>query len=568
MRNINQIFFNNVKLYKDKPLFWYKKDLKWFSISWKKTLEEKEKLSNALKSLNIKKNDKVAIICPNSPQWCISDLSIMSLGAVTVPGYITSTENELEYLLNHSESKGIFVSLNIFKKIKKIEKKLKFLKFVICLENHEKALKTIDSYHYEYLLENFKKIKNKSLSKISIIKDDIACIIYTSGTSSRPKGVMLTHGSIIENIKGAKNFVNDLGKKNHKFLSIIPLSHAYEHTGGFLLPMYIGAEIFFNNNREHLISDIQFAKPTLMVAVPRLYDLLFKRISQNINTKGNVTKYLFKKTLQIGEEKYSKKNISVFNRFLDLILHYTIRKKIKELFGNNLIAFISGGAALNFKSGLFFSSLGIKILQGYGQTECSPIISVNPINKIKLKTVGIPIFNNKVKLSKNKEILVKGPSVMKGYWKDNTSTKKVIKRGWLHTGDLGKIDEEKYVTIVGRINEMIVNSGGENIAPVPIEELITSFDEIDQAMVYGQNKSYLVALIYPSLEIGKNIKLIKTIFDKVNTQLSVEKKIRKFHLIDKSFSIESGELTPTLKLKRRIIEKNYQKQIRNMYPRD
>ena len=355
MKNINQIFFNNTRIYKDKPLFWYKKNLKWFSISWKNALEEKVKLSNSLKYLNIKKKDKIAIICPNSPQWCISDLSIMSIGAVTVPGYITSTENELEYLLNHSECKGIFVSLNILEKIRKIEKKLKFLKFIICIDKYNKGLKDIETYYYEDLLKKFQIIRKNTVNKLPVMSDDLACIIYTSGTSSRPKGVMLTHGSIIENIKGAQKFVEDLRIKNHKFLSIIPLSHAYEHTGGFLLPMHIGAEIFFNKDREHLISDIQFAKPTLMVAVPRLYDLLFKRISQNINAKGNLTKFLFKKTLQIGEEKYFKKHISFLNRFLDLILDYTIRKKIKELFGNNLIAFISGGAALNFNSGIFFT---------------------------------------------------------------------------------------------------------------------------------------------------------------------------------------------------------------------
>ena len=562
MKNINEIFDKKENLNKNKPLFWFKQDLDWVSISWSEASNEKKKLIQILKSLKIKKGDKVSIIAQNSPRWCIADLSIMSLGGITVPGYITSNEDELLYLLNHSESKIAFVSSDILSKIEKVFKKLLYLKHIICVDGLKKKFKKFNVVNYEDLLKKFdleKIVLSNKFQKVD--KNDLACIIYTSGTSARPKGVMLTHGSIIENIKGAKQFVDEIEGANHKFVSILPLSHAYEHTGGFLLPILIGGEIYFSNNREQLLSDLQFAKPTLMVAVPRLYDVLYKRILNNIKSKGIITKSLFFKTLKIGKKKYKKEKLSLLNKILDSFLDQIIRKKIKQIFGGNLIAFISGGAALNFNSGIFFTSLGIKILQGYGQTECSPIISVNPINKIKLSTVGIPIKNHDVKLSKSGEILVKGPSLMKGYWKDKKSTNKTIKNGWLHTGDLGKIDEDKYISIVGRKNEMIVNTGGENISPVPLEELLTSYEDIEQVMIYGHGKPYLVALIHSSL----NKKDIKNIIGEINSKLSIEKKIRNFYSIDKPFTIETLELTPTLKMKRKVIEKKYEKQIRAMY---
>ena len=371
--------------------------------------------------------------------------------------------------------------------------------------------------------------------------------------------------SIKSNIEGAKIYLDDIKIDNHKFLSILPLSHAYERTGGFLLPIYIGGEIYFSNNRDQLLNDLQFVNPTLMVAVPRLYDVLLKKISNSIKSKNKIIKYLFEKNLILGNKKYNNENLNVKDKFLDLIIDLTIRKKIKNIFGKNLMAFVSGGAALKQNAAIFFFSMGIKILQGYGQTEYSPIISITPFNKIKLDKVGKAIHLTEIKLSKDKEILVRGKSLMQGYWKDKKSTDKTIINGWLHTGDLGLFDDEKYLKILGRKNEMIVNSGGENIAPAPLEDLFLSYDEIDQIMIYGHEKPYLVALVYPSEEIKENKKLVRKIFDEVNNNLSLTKKIRRFYLIKNPFSIESSELTPTLKMKRRIIEKNYHKELQSLY---
>ena len=566
MNNLNEIFESQKNKLRDKSLFWHKENGNWVSISWNEAGRQINILSEFLKTIEINKGDRVSIISKNSPFWCIADLAIMKIGAITVPAYTTSNENELLYLLNHSESKLALLDEEAYLKIKKIKKKLIFTKKFILLENLKSPEnKSFFIYHKDIL--NKKIITNSQKTNIDykISKDDTACIIYTSGTSANPKGVMLSHNSIKSNIEGAKIYLDDIKIDNHKFLSILPLSHAYERTGGFLLPIYIGGEIYFSNNRDQLLNDLQFVNPTLMVAVPRLYDVLLKKISNSIKSKNKIIKYLFEKNLILGNKKYKNESLNVKDKFLDFIIDLTIRKNIKKIFGKNLMAFVSGGAALKQNAAIFFFSMGIKILQGYGQTEYSPIISITPFNKIKLDKVGKAIHLTEIKLSKDKEILVRGKSLMQGYWKDKKSTDKTIINGWLHTGDLGLFDDENYLKILGRKNEMIVNSGGENIAPAPLEDLFLSYDEIDQIMIYGHEKPYLVALVYPSEEIKENKKLVRKIFDEVNNNLSLTKKIRKFYLIKNPFSIESSELTPTLKIKRRIIEKNYHKELQSLY---
>ena len=566
MNNLNEIFESRKNKLRDKSLFWHKENDNWISISWNEADRQINILSEFLKKIEINKGDKVSLISKNSPFWCISDLAIMKIGAITVPAYTTSNENELLYLLNHSESKLALLDEEAYLKIKKIQKKLIFTKKFILLENLKSTEnKNFFIYHKDVLNKKIVTHSQKTNIDYKISKNDTACIIYTSGTSANPKGVMLSHNSIKSNIEGAKIYLDDIKINNHKFLSILPLSHAYERTGGFLLPIYIGGEIYFSNNRDQLLNDLQFVNPTLMVAVPRLYDVLLKKISNSIKSKNKIIKYLFEKNLILGNKKYKNESLNVKDKFLDFIIDLTIRKNIKKIFGKNLMAFVSGGAALKQNAAIFFFSMGIKILQGYGQTEYSPIISITPFNKIKLDKVGKAIHLTEIKLSKDKEILVRGKSLMQGYWKDKKSTDKTIINGWLHTGDLGLFDDENYLKILGRKNEMIVNSGGENIAPSPLEDLFLSYDEIDQIMIYGHEKPYLVALVYPSEEIKENKKLVRKIFDEVNNNLSLTKKIRKFYLIKNPFSIESSELTPTLKIKRRIVEKNYHKELQSLY---
>jgi long-chain acyl-CoA synthetase len=580
MNNLPEIFLKNSLLFQDKTLFGFKEEGEWQRLSWNNTAQILENLASGLKEIGFKKNDKVSIIADNSYQWCIIDLAIISLGGITVPGYTTSNEEELSYLLSHSETSIIFINSKLLPIIEKILPTLNKIKYVVCVDE----LNTTKKFKFKKLLYTYRELikigsKNKNKQNLlresikKIKKDDVSCIIYTSGTSSQPKGVMLTHGSILSNIVGANELVKEIKVKDHRFLSIIPLSHAYEHTAGFFLPIYIGAEIYFNDNRDQIVSDLLSVKPTLMTAVPRLYEVLYKKINNQLATQNKVTQKLFYKTVALGTKTFKGFNLSLIEKAENLILDKIVRKKLQRKFGGNLQAFISGGAALNEQVGLFFQSLGINILQGYGQTECSPLISCNPINKIKIDTVGVPIKGLKVKLSKEKEILVRGDSLMKGYWKDKNNTDKVIINGWLHTGDLGFIDDEGYIKISGRINEMIVNSGGENIAPVPIENLLLEHEEIEQAMVYGHNKPFLIALLVPNENLlnsnSNNVQNLTTqfqgIINNINKDLSPTKRIRKFIILEKYFTIDNNMLTPTLKIKRHKIFSNYYNEIQKLY---
>ena len=579
MNALPSLFFKNTSIYQNKTLFGFKDGKSWKSISWNKSSEFVQNIALGLHEIGVKKSDKITLIAENSYKWCIVDLSIMSLGAITVPGYITSNEEEIFYLLSHSDSSFVFVNSTLLPVILKILPKLKKIKYVINIDDNSKddLKQNPQLYNYNQLLEmgNKSNLHDKFLETFvnKINQDDVVSLIYTSGTSSNPKAVMLTNKSTISNLLGAYELVKDIDIKEHRFLSIIPLSHAYEHTAGFLLPVYIGAEIYFNDNRDKIVNDLQSVRPTLMIAVPRLYEVLFKKINNQLLTQNKLAQKLFFKTIELGTKDFQCSKLTFFEKITNNLLDLIIRKKIKKKFGGQLQAFISGGAALNNQVGLFFQSLGINILQGYGQTECSPLISCNPMNSIKIDTVGPVIKGLEVKISEQKEILVKGNSVMKGYWKDQKSTNKVIVNGWLHTGDLGELDKDNYIKITGRINEMIVSSGGDNIAPVPIENLLLAYDEIEQVMVYGHNRPFLTAIIVPnenlindvSKNIVKDYSIFQAIVNKVNKQLSQSKKIRKFLLTDKSFNIENNELTPTLKIKRRIVSANYAEQLDKLY---
>ena len=577
MNTLTQLFFENSLLYQNKTLFGFKKDGEWSHISWNEASDLVQDLSVGLHEIGVRKNDKISIIAENSYKWCVVDLAIISLGAITVPGYTTSNEDEIFYLLSHSEASVVFLNSKLLSTIENILPKLDKIKHIVCIDEVKstKLNKTINSF--DNLIDKGSKSLGKSSFKedtlYKVKEDDVVSIIYTSGTSSKPKGVMLTHKSIISNILGANELVKELEVKDHKFLSIIPLSHAYEHTAGFFLPILIGAEIFFNENRDQIVNDLLSVKPSLMTAVPRLYEVLHKKINNQLSNQSKITQKLFSKTIELGTKKFEKHELLFIEKLQDFALDKLVRKKIQKKFGGNLKAFISGGAALNEQVGLFFQSLGINILQGYGQTECSPLISCNPINNIKINSVGPVIKGINIKLSKQNEILVKGNSLMKGYWKDKKNTNNTIIDGWLHTGDLGSIDEDGYLYISGRINEMIVNSGGENIAPVPIENLLMSYDEIEQALVCGHNRPFLISVLIPNETLLKanrsNVNKMKTdfqnIINNVNKQLSQNKKIRKFILSDKLFSIENSQLTPTLKMKRRVIEAFYKDEIESLY---
>jgi len=534
------------------------------SFTWAKTESNIYKLTKILKE-HIKEGDRCLLVSENRPEWFISDLSIMLANGITVPAYTTYTEKDYKYLIEDCEPSVIIVSNNeIHKKLEKIIKDKDFIKKVITFEkiegvDYENKYSDFNSIIKNNLLEN-DKIKNSSLRRTTP-----ACIIYTSGTGGNPKGVILSHGGILNNLEGACEILKPLIDKRPIFLTWLPLSHSYEHTVQFV-QIAVGAKVFYAEKIEKLLDNISEAKPMLMTAVPRFYQNLYNKINMNMKKQTGLKAKLIKATIFLGRKKLLKQKMSLSENLLNFIVGVLVRKKIKKQFGGNLKAFVSGGGALDREIGEFLNAIGLPTLQGYGLTETSPIVCCNPIHKIKVETVGPPFKGNQVKIAEDGEILVKGENVMLGYWNNKEDTEKVIKDGWLYTGDVGEIDpEDGYIKITDRKKDIIISAGGDNISPAKIENLLSNSPAIDQCMVYGDKKNYLVALIVISKEFKEQKEKINEIINKINENLTQIEKIKNFYLINENFSIENGLLTPTMKVKRNKVIAKYKNILENFY---
>ncbi|MDC3127158.1 long-chain fatty acid--CoA ligase, partial [Candidatus Pelagibacter bacterium] len=517
--------------------------LKWLkpgkpTYSWGDIKERIFKLSSKIKSL-IKEGDRCLILSENRPYWLISDLAVMNAGGISVPIFTTYSSNDYEYILNDCKPSLIIVSNNDqFKKIKK-HVNLNEQK-IISFEEIDSESLLIQEILNEEINE---KIVNKALKR-----NMPACIIYTSGTSGNPKGVVLSHGGILSNCEGAVELLETLTKKKDPtFLTWLPLSHSYEHTVQFI-QIIVGAKVFYAESLEKLISNMGVAKPTIMTAVPRFYQNLYTKININFEKQSGIKKFLIYQTLILGKKMLKKEKLSLSEKLMNFLCENLVRKKIRSQFGGNLQAFVSGGGALDQNVGEFLNAVGLPTLQGYGLTEASPVVSCNLPNLIKVETVGPAFRTNKIKIANDGEILIKGENVMLGYWNLKEETKKVIKDGWLYTGDIGELDKNNYLKITDRKKDIIVNLGGDNISPSKIENILCLNENIKQSFVYGDKKNYLVALIVCEKEITNE--KIKLIIENINKSLTIIEKIKKFVLIHEEFTIENAMLTPTLKLKR------------------
>ncbi|HIF61600.1 MAG TPA: long-chain fatty acid--CoA ligase [Candidatus Pelagibacter sp.] len=533
-------------------------------FTWGETSLSIYKFAKIIKKY-IKEGDRCLLVSENRPEWLISDIAIMLANGITVPAYTTYTEKDYEYLIEDCEPSIIIVSNNLMhKKLKYIIEKKSFIKKIITFDEIEKV-----DYKNKYL--SFKSINEKKLEEsekiknLSIKRNSPACIIYTSGTGGNPKGVILSHGGILNNLEGASEILKPLIYKKPIFLTWLPLSHSYEHTVQFV-QIAVGAKVFYAEKIEKLLDNISEAKPTIMTAVPRFYQNLYNKINVNMKKAKGLKAKLIKSTIKLGKKKLLKEKMSILEKLINLILDILVRKKIKKQFGGNLKAFVSGGGALDREIGQFLNAIGLSTLQGYGLTETSPVVSCNPINKIRVETVGPPFKGNEVKIAEDGEILVKGENVMLGYWNKKEETEKVLRQGWLYTGDIGEIDPENgYLKITDRKKDIIVSAGGDNISPAKIENQLSNSLEIEQAMVYGDGKNYLVALIVPSKEFSKQKEKIDEIVNKINNNLTLVEKIKKFYLIEESFTIENGLLTPTMKVKRSKVIIKYKKILESFY---
>ena len=570
-KNLNEIsYFQFEKFNKEEHLYFNNPNLKKFEIyTWSETRSYTLKLAKYLSEKNVNKGDRVLIVSENRPEWLIADLAILFNGAIAVPNYTTYTINDFAFTINDCKPVGLIVSNDqLLNKILEACKKINYkFNFIIYLnENKLEEAQNIINFsdikkkeiNEELALSFFKK-KNKDLLRV-----DPACIIYTSGTQGTPKGVILSHGGILKNCEGALEFLDFIKNSRSTFLTWLPLSHSYEHTVQFV-QLTLGAKIFYSESLDKLMNNLKIAKPTIMTAVPRFYTNLVNKIKINLQNQSNLKKIIFQKTLQLGEKKVLGVQMSFFEKIVNFILDLIVRKKIKNQFGGKIKAFISGGGPLDYNVGLFLNSLGLSTLQGYGLTEASPVVSCNPINKIKIDTVGKIFKEVSVNIASDGEILVKGENLMLGYWNNKTETEKIIKNGWLYTGDIGEIDNEGYLKITDRKKDIIVNAGGDNIAPSKIENLLANYPEIIQSYIYGDKKNYLVALIVVSKELEDRKNKIKVTIDKVNQELSIIEKIKKFIIIDDPFTIENQMLTPTMKIRRHQIKKVFGEQLEKLY---
>jgi len=572
-QSLNKLFFDRAEQYDEKPFLWAKINKEWSSLSWKETSLKVKEFAGGLKSFGIKPGDKVVIVSENRPEWIIADLAINLIGAVTVPAYTTNTEDDHHYILEHSDAKAVIASNNILaNRVALATTRTKLCKILITLDNYSgfepDNLKIINFNEVNDFGKNNIETALDHLNQIQ--PDDVSCIIYTSGTGGRPKGVMLTHRNIFSNLQGAEDLLEIIGKKDNKYLSLIPLSHSYEHTAGLYLQIDLGSQIYFCEGPEKFSQNLLEVSPTLTTAVPRIFEVIHDRIKIQMKNQNPIIKFIFDRAVKVGVKRHHY-GLNLLENIEYRSYTSLIRNKINKQLGGSLRAFVSGGAALNPEIGDFFIGLGVKILQGYGQTEASPLISANRPENIKIETVGPAVKGVEAKLSEEGELIIKGDCVMKGYWKDEKATNETIIDGWLHTGDIATISEDGFITITGRKKELIVNSGGDNIAPARPEASLTFQETIFQSMVIGDRRPYLVAVIVPEVEKTKNMsdkeisEIISSEVKKANEGLSSIEKIRKFIIAKEPFSTENGLLTPTMKVRRHKVVEIYGETLDDLY---
>lgn len=570
----------------DAPLFLAKREDAWRAWSYAEVDRQTALLARFLAAAGVAPGERVLLLSENRPEWGIADLAIMRAGAVTVPAYTTHRPADLAYLLEHSEAKAAVVSTpQLLARLHAALEEVRGVGVVVCMDrcDHE-APGHVRQVGWEEALAEGEAAPEVDFTERAG-PDDLACFIYTSGTSGRPKGVMLSHGNILANVGGAIRLLERAGLGDEVFLSFLPLSHAYEHTAGLHFPIAIGARIHYAEGMEQLARNFVEARPTIVTCVPRLFELLHQRIRREMERRGGLRARLFFRAVELGRRRYEKRPLSPVERIEDRLLDRLVRRKVAERFGGRLKAMVSGGAPLPYEVGVFFVALGLPVLQGYGMTEASPVISCNPPGACRIETVGPPLEGVEVRIAGDGEILVRGPNVMKGYFRDPVATAEALEGGWLHTGDVGVLDPDGYLRITDRKKDIIVNSGGDNIAPQKVEGILCLEPEIAQAVVFGDRRPYLVALIVPDPEFlaalartrglphdpealveHPEVKAaVQKAAERANRQLSPVERVRRFALLPRPFSVEDGTLTPTLKVRRHAVYERHRELIEGLY---
>ncbi|MDP5277841.1 long-chain fatty acid--CoA ligase [Sphingomonas sp. DG1-23] len=586
--NLVQMFFTRAREKGDKPFLWHKAGGAWQPTSWAEAARQVASLATAFQALGLKHGDRIMLVSENRPEFCITDLAIMAAGCVTVPTYTTNTERDHQHIIENSGACAIVVSnTKLAKTLLPAAIRSSSARMVIGIDEVRAGQSgTMDFHDYKDLIAKHPADPETVAARASFRREEPACIIYTSGTGGSPRGVMQHHGAILHNVNGCCTIISeDFGWEDEVFLSFLPLSHAYEHTGGQHFPIGLGAQIYYSEGLEKLASNIEEVRPTIMVVVPRLFEVLRTRITKQIEKQGKFANFLLDRAVDLGGKRAAG-STTLLDAPMSLLLKATLMPKISKRFGGRIKAMVSGGAPLNPEVGIFFESIGLTFLQGYGQTEAAPVISCNrPSAGLKHDTVGPPLPDVEVRIAPDGEILVRGELVMHGYWRNEEETARVLKDGWLHTGDIGVIDEKGRIKITDRKKDIIVNDKGDNVAPQKVEGMLTLQPEIVQAMIAGDKKPYMTAVIVPDPEWTAEYcahtatpchfrelshdpdykAAVAAAVERVNKDLSVVERVRKFIIADSPFTIENEQLTPSLKIRRHVLKQVYGDRLNALY---
>ena len=592
-QNLVSLFFDQALQKVDAPFLWRKRDGAWQSVSWSEAANQIGSLADALQKLGIQPGDRVGLVSESRPEWPIADIAIMAAGGISVPAYITNGIADHRHVLEDSGASAVIISTAaLAEKVLPAAQQAGGVKFAITMEaiDDDKTAE-LPTHLWDTVIAESQDNATQTLEAAvpGIARDATACLIYTSGTGGTPKGVMLSHVAILSNCTGSTEMLKEMGLGDEVFLSFLPLSHSYEHTAGQFFPIMLGAQIYYAEGIDKLAQNMGEVHPTLMTAVPRLYEVMHDRIRRGVKQAGGLSEKLFEKTVALGRKHYENNGrLGPVDGLQNVALTKLVRSKVQQRFGGRLKALVSGGAPLNYDIGIFFTALGVRLLQGYGQTESAPVISCNPPSHNRIETVGQVMAGVECKIADDGEIIVRGELVMQGYWNNPDATAEAIKDGWLHTGDIGEFDPDGHLRITDRKKDIIVNSGGDNIAPQRIEGMLTAQAEIGQAMVYGDKRPNLVALIIPDADFvaswateqgldstaldavidHPNFKSVMSeAVDRVNGDLSVIERVRRFTLAAEAFTIDNAMMTPTLKIRRHVIREKYGETLEALYGR-
>jgi long-chain acyl-CoA synthetase len=579
--NLVAMFFARAAEKGDAPFLWKKEGGAWRATSWREAAETVAALATALKAIGLSRGDRVMLVSENRPEWCLSDLAIMAAGCVTVPTYTTNTERDHAHIIENSGAKAVIVSTDKLARtlmpaiLRSIQPQI-----LIGIDPVRLGQTPFEVYDWKTLIAQNPAPVAPFAATTDFTREDLACIIYTSGTGGAPRGVMQHHGALLHNVKGCTDVISeDLGWDDEVFLSFLPLSHAYEHTGGQFVPIGLGGQIYYAEGIEKLAANIEEVRPTIMFVVPRLFEVLRTRITKAIEKQGGLSNKLLTAALDVGTKRYAG-GLRLGDRPKALVVDALFKPKIAKKFGGRMKAMISGGAPLTPEVGVFFQSLGLTFLQGYGQTEAAPVISCNrPKAGVTMDSVGPPLPDTEVRIADDGEILVRGELVMQGYWRNEGDTARVLKDGWLHTGDIGEIDAGGRIRITDRKKDLIINDKGDNVAPQKVEGMLTLQPEILQAMIAGDRKPHMVAVLVPDPEwtaewtarTGKTVAdpdyraALQAAVDRTNRDLSVIERVRRFILADEPFTIENEQLTPSLKIRRHVLKQVYGERLDALY---